>query len=208
MNDANAPDARTSVSTTEAAALLGVSKPTVQRWVDRGHLKAWKTVGHHRRIELASVLAFIAEKSTGEVTPMPRSAAPRALTVLIVDDSPEDRALLRALAVRVLFGATVDEADDGFAALVAIGRQVPDVLITDIMMPHMDGLEMLRHVCALETGRPRVIVAVSNLAPARITELGGVPKDVLLLRKPVSQAALLGAMGRSGLVAGLPDAPT
>jgi CheY-like chemotaxis protein len=139
---------------------------------------------------------------------MPRSAAPRALTVLIVDDSPEDRALLRALAVRVLFGATVDEADDGFAALVAIGRQVPDVLITDIMMPHMDGLERLRHVCALETGRPRVIVAVSNLAPARIAELGGVPKDVLLLRKPVSEAALLGAMGRSGLVAGLPDAST
>jgi excisionase family DNA binding protein len=203
----HAPDARTSVSTTEAAALLGVSKPTVQRWVDRGHLKAWKTVGRHRRIELASVLAFIAEQAAGETAPTSRAGSPRALSVLIVDDQPDDRALLRALAVRILFGAAIDEADDGFAALVAIGRHVPDVLITDIVMPHMDGLEMLRHVCALETGRPRVVIAVSNLAPARITELGGVPSEVLLLRKPVSQAALRGALGRAGLVTRLSDAP-
>ncbi len=207
MNDASTPDARTSVSTTEAAGLLGVSKPTVQRWVDAGHLKAWKTVGRHRRIELASVQAFIAAKAPGRVamTVARGGGAPNALSVLVVDDSADDRRLLCALAGRILIGAAVDEADDGFAALVAIGRQVPDVLITDIMMPHMDGLEMLRHVCALKTGRPRVIVAVSNLAPARVAELGGLPPDVLLLRKPVSEAALLGAMGRSGVVARLPD---
>lgn len=207
MNDAPAPEiAHTSVSTTEAAALLGVSKPTVQRWVDLGHLKAWKTVGRHRRIELASVQAFIAAKAPGRVLSVARGgAAPHALSVLVVDDSADDRRLLRALAGRILIGAAVDEAEDGFAALVAIGRQVPDVLITDIMMPHMDGLEMLRHVSALKTGRPRVIVAVSNLAPARVAELGGLPPDVLLLRKPVSEAALLGAMGRSGVVARLPD---
>lgn len=207
MNDAALPDAHTSVSTTEAAALLGVSKPTVQRWVDQGHLRAWKTVGRHRRIELSSVHAFIAAKAPGRMVPMPvaRRGAPQALSVLIVDDSAEDRQLLRALAARLLIGAVVEEADDGFAALVAIGRRVPDVLITDIMMPHMDGFEMLRHVCALRHGRPRVIVAVSNLAPARVAELGGLPPEVLLLRKPVSEAALLGAMGRSGVVARLPD---
>ena len=206
MTDAPSPDPRTvSLSTTEAAGLLGVSKPTVQRWVDQGHLKAWKTVGGHRRVDLASVHAFIAAKSGDGAGRELRLAASQALSVLIVDDSPEDRALLGALAGRILIGATVEEADDGFSALVAIGRQVPDVLITDIMMPHRDGLEMLRHVCALKTGRPRVIVAVSNLAPARVTELGGLPPEVLLLRKPVSEAALRGAMGRSGVVARLPD---
>jgi excisionase family DNA binding protein len=208
VNDASFPaDARSSVSTTEAAALLGVSKPTVQRWVDRGHLKAWKTVGHHRRIELASVQAFIAAQSGGVTAAPPRVGVPHALSVLVVDDSADDRQLLCAQAGRILIGAEVVEADDGFAALVAIGRRVPDVLITDIMMPHMDGLEMLRHVCALKAGRPRVIVAVSNLAPTRIAELGGLPPDVLLLRKPVSEAALLAAMGRSGVVARLPDSP-
>jgi excisionase family DNA binding protein len=208
VNDTPAPDAHASVSTTEAAQLLGVSKPTVQRWVDQGHLKAWKTVGRHRRIDLDSLHAFIAAKSAGGAMRGARPGTPRALSVLIVDDSPDDRALLRALAERILIGAAVDEADDGFAALLAVGRQVPDVLITDVMMPHMDGLEMLRHVSALKTGRPRVIVAVSNLSAARIAALGGLPADVLLLRKPVSEAALFGAMGRSGVVAGLPDAPS
>lgn len=205
MNDILAPDAPTSISTTEAAQLLGVSKPTVQRWVDGGHLKAWKTVGRHRRIELASLRAFIAEKSGGDASAQ-RPGAPGALSVLIVDDSPDDRALLRALAERILIGAEVEEADDGFAALLAVGRRVPDVLITDLMMPHMDGLEMLRYINALKTGRPRVIVAVSNWAPAQVAERGGLPPEVLLLRKPISEAALSRAMARSGVVARLPDA--
>lgn len=205
MNDTIAPDAPTSISTTEAAQLLGVSKPTVQRWVDGGHLKAWKTVGRHRRIELASLRAFIAEKSGGDASAQ-RPGAPGALSVLIVDDSPDDRALLRALAERILIGAEVEEADDGFAALLAVGRRVPDVLITDLMMPHMDGLEMLRYINALKTGRPRVIVAVSNWAPAQVAERGGLPPEVLLLRKPISEAALSRAMARSGVVARLPDA--
>lgn len=46
-------------STVEIARRLGVSIQTVQRWVDAGHLKAWKTMGGHRRISAESAEALL-----------------------------------------------------------------------------------------------------------------------------------------------------
>ena len=48
-----------SYSTAAVARRLGVSIPTVQRWVDQGYLKAWKTVGGHRRIAKQAVDEYL-----------------------------------------------------------------------------------------------------------------------------------------------------
>jgi excisionase family DNA binding protein len=48
-----------SISTLEAAKRLGVTVPTIQRWLDQGELRGWKTPGGHRRIALSSVQAYI-----------------------------------------------------------------------------------------------------------------------------------------------------
>ncbi len=53
--------ARRSYSTVEVSRRLGVSIQTVQRWVDSGHLKAWKTLGGHRRISAESAETLLAE---------------------------------------------------------------------------------------------------------------------------------------------------
>lgn len=59
-------------TTRKAAALLGVSLRTVQSWVDKGTLDAWKTVGGHRRVTIASIefLAAILARE-GLVPPPP-----------------------------------------------------------------------------------------------------------------------------------------
>jgi excisionase family DNA binding protein len=61
---------RKSYSTVEIARRLGVSIQTVQRWVDAGRLKAWKTLGGHRRIDADSAEALLrhevpVERATG-----------------------------------------------------------------------------------------------------------------------------------------------
>jgi CheY-like chemotaxis protein len=61
--------------------------------------------------------------------------------LLIVDDTALVRALLSAILARS--GYTVRSAEDGFSALAAIRRQVPDLILSDLYMPGMSGFELL-----------------------------------------------------------------
>lgn len=63
------------------------------------------------------------------------------MRILVVDDDPGVR---RLLSVQLgLAGHQVDIAEDGADALVALGREKPDVLVLDVMMPELDGWQVL-----------------------------------------------------------------
>ena len=180
-----------SYSTIEVAKRLGVSLQTIQRWVDAGNLKAWKTLGGHRRIDAESAEALF--KSQGSVTAPAELAAPSdsprsSLQVLVVDDDPVDLELTLALVRRALPDAEITQAEDGFQALLAVGRRVPDILITDINMPHMDGFEMIRSLVGGGALRPTTILAVSSLSPSDLEARGRLLPEVQLMSKPVDEA--------------------
>jgi excisionase family DNA binding protein len=190
------PSAPRSYSTVEIARRLGVSIQTVQRWVDAGHLKAWKTLGGHRRIDADSAERLLRH----ELTVGRQALAPTAptlsaslaggilpTTVLIVDDNEDDREILQHLVLSALPTANVTVVASGFEALVCIGRQSPDVLITDIMMPNMNGFEMLRHLAHDCAVRPKTIWAVSNHTRDELLSLGELPDDVLFQPKPLDR---------------------
>lgn len=178
-----------SYSTTEVAKRLGISTQTVQRWVDSGQLKAWKTLGGHRRVEAegAELLFTLHGKNLpaiGDET-LPQEAPRPFPSVLIVDDNPDDREILAHLLEDALPTATVAAATNGFHGLIAIGRMAPDVVITDLMMPHMNGFEMLKHLQTESTARPGVIMAVSSNTLGELASLGKLPPGVVFLQKPL-----------------------
>ena len=183
MPHSRSPSSPPSFSTAHLARRLGVSVPTVQRWVDLGHLKAWKTVGGHRRIDAESAEEFI------RVQMQQRGGAPAEavvpFTVLVVDDNADDRDLLQALVEIAVPGARITCADNGFDALIEIGKAMPDLIVTDISMPYIDGVQMIRHLATHGEARPPAIVAVSSHTPAHVEKLGGLPPGVTLLAKPV-----------------------
>jgi excisionase family DNA binding protein len=165
------------------ARRLGVSIPTIQRWVDAGHLVAWKTMGGHRRIEAQSAERLFASR---DMAPIAAAAARQApVSVMVVDDNPDDRDILVLLIETALPGAAISVAEGGFQALVAIGQAVPDILVTDILMPHMDGIEMLRQLASQCKVRPGVIIAVSSKTPEQLARLGSLPQDVKFIAKPI-----------------------
>ena len=116
--------------------------------------------------------------------------------VLVVDDHPVNREVARIMLQA--FGCEVIEACDGHEAVQAAAAQGLDLVLMDVRMPRMDGLEATRHVRALPDARGAVpIVAMTADA---------MPEDVVRclaagmnahLAKPVSQAALSAVVNRA-----------
>jgi len=191
---------KTFCTTREAASLLGVSVGTVQLWAESGLLQAWKTTGGHRRVLRDSVSNLLQDKSLKRpdsgVPETPQLLTPpepglRRLRVLVVED---DLQLLRLYQVKVSawhLKPEVSVTDNAMSALMMIGRQSPDMLVTDLHMPGMDGFKMLRVLRETpETRRTRVVV-VSGLDAEEIKDRGGLPADVELLPKPIPFDRLL-----------------
>ena len=65
-------------------------------------------------------------------------------TILIVDTNPTDRRSYITLLGN--FGHRFLEADDGAQALELARAELPDLIITDILMPHMDGFELCKKI--------------------------------------------------------------
>jgi len=84
------------------------------------------------------------------------------IRVLLVDDHQLVRMGLRVLVDREDDMRVVGEADNGRQALAQLSRARPDVMLLDIRMPGMDGLELLRHLAAdPELREVRVIVVTT-----------------------------------------------
>jgi excisionase family DNA binding protein len=121
----------------QAAKVLGVAQSTVRAWSDAGRLPVFYTPGGHRRFKRDDLDAFLSRNGAGS---RPRNAA----TVLVVDDDPRLRELIR---VNLEYdGMTVVEAGSAEEGLRAIEAEPPDLVMLDVMMPGIDGWEMLRRL--------------------------------------------------------------
>lgn len=174
------------LTTREAAELLGVALRTVQLWVEAGKLSAWKTAGGHRRITRTSVDALLSEQASArDITP-PAVDTGHPFRVLVV----EDDAMMREIMVTMIrswnLPLTVNAAEDGFAALVYIGETQPDLLLTDLVMPGMDGYRMIRHLRAMPESRLIEIIAITSHDAKTVAEGGLLPPDVPVITKPLS----------------------
>lgn len=95
-----------------------------------------------------------------------------ALDILIVDDSAAIRKILqRVLGQAEIPVGTVFEAGDGAAALEILKKQRVGLVLSDINMPNMDGLELLRHIKTNEEWRKvPVIMITTEGAAAKVKE--------------------------------------
>jgi excisionase family DNA binding protein len=195
--NAGAPEeAQEFYSTAEAAKLLGVSHRTIQLWVEAGTLQAWKTAGGHRRIASSSVEKLLDGRRQSLAGERGAPAPARQLKVLIVDD---DATLLRLYELEIGgWGLPIEliKAGDGFDALLKIGEHNPDLLISDLSMPGMDGFRMVNSLRNNPKQRHLNIIIISGLDRSTIASLG-LPDDIPVYAKPVAFTQLRNAVEKS-----------
>jgi excisionase family DNA binding protein len=121
----------------QAAKYLGVAQSTIRKWSDTGRVPAFYTPGGHRRYRRMDLDSFLERSGPGG---KPKDGP----TVLVVDDDPGVREVVR-LSLE-LEGYMVKEAGGAEEGLAAVEDEAPDLILLDVMMPHVDGWEMLRRI--------------------------------------------------------------
>lgn len=115
--------------------------------------------------------------------------------VLLCDDSPQIRELVRAL-LEVAGNEVVGEADNGREAIEAAEREQPDVVLLDLSMPVMDGLEALPEIRRLAPDTKIVVLSGFNnqILVAQALELGA----VRYVTKGGDPSEIVGAVSEAG----------
>lgn len=181
------------LTTREAAIRLGVSLRTVQLWVEAGTLPAGRTPGGHRRIRLSAVESLAHRSglraSTGQPpVSLPASGGPLEVLLMAasIDQLQHWQDALQPLNTMV----SLRSANNGYTGLLQMGRRTPDLLVTDLAMPDIDGYAMLLTLASLPDYASMRVLAITAMSPQHIAERGGLPERVRVLHQPAPAQAV------------------
>lgn len=115
-------------------------------------------------------------------------------TIMTVDDSASMRQMISFTLTQA--GHKVIEACDGRDALTKLGGTVPDMLITDLNMPHMDGIELIRQARALPTLRYTPIIMLTTESQDDKKQAGRAAGATGWIVKPFKAEQLTGVVSK------------
>lgn len=175
--------------TSYAAKLLRVSVGTVQNLVESNSLRAWKTQGGHRRISLQSIQEY---QLTHNLDTSSWNAGDTNLRVLVVEDDESTRVMYQAYFDRWQLPLDAVMYASAMEALLDMPAMQPQVLLTDLKMPSMDGFQFIKTLREHKLFVALPIIAITGLNQSQVKHKGGLPKDVQLLQKPIDMEWLRG----------------
>ena len=175
--------------TSYAAKLLNFSVGSIQSLVEKNELFAWKTQGGHRRISLQSIYQY---QSRANLLPKLPAQSGKYLKVMVVEDDANTRAMYQAyfdswdLPIDSVMQVSAIEA------LLDIPVVKPQVLMTDLRMPGIDGVAMLRQLSVHPQFTKMSVIVITGLSNDEIAAYGELPTGTHVLHKPVDMGWLKG----------------
>jgi len=142
----------------KASQMCKASSKSIINWIEAGHIKAYKTVGGHRRIKREDLVAFMQRQGMPVPVEVPTNSRRK---ILVVDDDP----IIVETIVQALeedeHDYEVISASDGFEAGLQVNHFRPDLIILDIMMPDIKGNEVCRKIKENPDTRDTKIIVLS-----------------------------------------------
>jgi excisionase family DNA binding protein len=180
------------LTSTQVGVLLQVNPSSVKKWVNDGHIVAFRTPGGHRRIRAADLVSFLDQHKIP--IPRPLSLAAKRRVVVVDDDPAQLRGMGRAFR-RWADKIEVTFVDNGVDALVEVGAVRPHALVIDVYMPGLDGIEVCRRLRANPTTRDLVLIVTSGRMTAELEQVARSTGARRVLRKPVDVTAIVEELG-------------
>ncbi|NIP71902.1 MAG: response regulator [Gammaproteobacteria bacterium] len=185
-----ADDDKPYLTPNQVAELLMVSPVTVRRWARLGRLNAASTPGGHRRFRREDVERFAREHGLAVDRP-----AAEPLRVLVVDDDRQFAEYVAELLARASERVVTALAYDGFDAGHQVHAFRPHIVLLDLMMPGLDGVEVCRLLKSDAVTRGIRVVAMTGYpSHGRVDEVLAAGA-VACLAKPFKKQELLDAVG-------------
>ena len=175
--------------TSYAAKLLNLSVGTVQTLVEKNELEAWKTQGGHRRISLQSIRNY---QSRASLSPNAMYQDSKRLKVMLVEDDEVTRTMFQKHFDQWDLSIDATITTSAIEALLDISVLKPQVLITDLRMPGIDGMEMLRQLNSHPLFAQMSVIVITGLSEEEIALYGELPAGAHVLRKPIDMGWLRG----------------
>lgn len=116
-------------------------------------------------------------------------------SILLVEDDNNAREIILSILELKYPEAQIYNAADGKAGLDAFGLYLPDIVITDINMPEMDGIRMLEIINTIKPDA-RVVVVTAHSDKKYLEKISSTGFDVELVGKPIDFTDLLAAIDR------------
>jgi len=180
------------LTSTQVGNLLQVNPSSVKKWVNDGHIIAFRTPGGHRRIRALDLVAFL----DAHKIPVPRQLqnAGKRRIVAVDDDITQLRALGRSLK-RWSDKLDVTLVDNGVDALLEVGASRPHGLLIDVFLPGIDGIEVCRRLKANAATKDIAIIVTSGRLTSELEQAARAAGARRVLRKPVDVTAVIEELG-------------
>lgn len=179
--------AETTFTTHDIAKVCGVYPSTVVNWIGSGDLKAYATPGGHHRVTRDDLIVFL---NKFEIL-LPKQLTRKESRILVVDDDPEVARVVSRAFSRCGEDFTTEVCGSGIEALIRIGQSPPDLVILDIVLPKMDGLQVCRVLKSAPETKKIKIIAISGKKPPFNEKRPQEAKIDAFFRKPLDLIELL-----------------
>jgi excisionase family DNA binding protein len=142
----------------QAGKYCSVSPKTIINWIEAGHIKAYKTVGGHRRIKKSDLENFM--RKQGIPFPEEEVVSERKRILIVDDDQIIVETIVQALEEEE-YDYEILSASDGFEAGLQVNHFKPHLLILDIMMPDIKGYDVCKKIKENEETKDTKIIVLS-----------------------------------------------
>lgn len=143
-------------TTHDIAKFCDVYPSSVMHWINAGKLRTQKTAGGHHRVTREDLIPFLRSLNVR----LPDELVERKLVLIVDDDAELAKVLARAFSRTPEY--EVETCGDGINALIRIGQRPPDLVVLDVVIPKMDGIQVCRVLKSQPQTQGVKIIAISG----------------------------------------------